>query len=230
MGKQLFISVSLACILFAALPMLLAGTEVIENKCTEEQSREKDRSCAHKFLEKITQPSANCSAELRKYHECFKNFTLDSCFRDYLQARPDMRQAIGRMAGIKSQLHRFGRMMCGILNDGPINTTGLPDKVRDMLKCKPEYFDKAKDCAKAFYDKYIANRNSTNLCKSYMEAKMCNGALMKQHCTFERLPPIDRFNPFCPNKQDPPHPKGGAEKAYTSGILTSMGLALYLIF
>ena len=40
--------------------MLLAGTEVIENKCTEEQSREKDRSCAHKFLEKITQPSANC--------------------------------------------------------------------------------------------------------------------------------------------------------------------------
>jgi len=63
-----------------------------------------------------------------------------------------------------------------------------------------------------------------------MEAKMCNGALMKQHCTFERLPPIDRFNPFCPNKQDPPHPKGGAEKAYTSGILTSMGVAFYLIF
>ena len=75
-----------------------------------------------------------------------------------------MKMPIGRMADIKSKLHNFGRMMCGIV-DGPINTTGLPDKVKNMLKCKPEFYNKAKDCAKAFHDKYKANRESTDLCK-----------------------------------------------------------------
>ena len=99
-----------------------------------------------------------------KYKECFKNFTLNKCFGDYIKAHPDMKMSIGRMADIKSKLHNFGRMMCGIV-DGPINTTGLPDKVKNMLKCKPEFYNKAKDCAKAFHDKYKANRESTDLCK-----------------------------------------------------------------
>ena len=68
------------------------------------------------------------------------------------------------MADMKSKVHNFARMMCGIV-DGPMNTTGLPDKVRHMLKCKPEFHVEARGCAKTFYDKYVANRNSTNLCK-----------------------------------------------------------------
>ena len=86
------------------------------------------------------------------------------CFGDYLKAYPDMDKPMRRMAGIKSKMHEFARMLCGIV-DGPINTTGIPDKVKDMLKCKPEFHEEAKTCAKAFYDKYVANRNSTDLCK-----------------------------------------------------------------
>ena len=102
-----------------------------------------------------------------KYRECFKNFTLDQCFGDYIRSNPQMRHPLMRMADIKSRLHNFAQMMCGIMNDSnPINTTGLPDKIKHMLKCKPEYFDKAKDCAKPFHDMFKKpGRDSSDLCK-----------------------------------------------------------------
>ena len=105
-----------------------------------------------------------CSVELKKYKECFKNFTLGKCFGDYLRTHPDMKKPMGRMADMKSKIHSFARMICGIF-DGPMNTTGIPDKVKHLLKCKPEFHVEARSCAKTFYDKYVANRNSTDLCK-----------------------------------------------------------------
>ena len=38
----------------------VSGNQVIESKCSEEDSRKKDMTCAHKFLEKMKNPSANC--------------------------------------------------------------------------------------------------------------------------------------------------------------------------
>lgn len=75
-----------------------------------------------------------------------------------------MKDPIKRMADMRAKLHHFGQLLCGI--DGPpMNTSGLPKKVTDMLKCKKEFYDKGKDCAKTFHDKFKANRNSTDLCK-----------------------------------------------------------------
>ena len=61
-----------------------------------------------------------------------------------------------------------------------------------------------------------------------MEAKICKGELMKKHCTSEKPPPRDRFNPFCPDMKDP-RPKAGAEKAFTSVALTFMVLGRYFL-
>lgn len=61
-----------------------------------------------------------------------------------------------------------------------------------------------------------------------MEAKMCQGDLMKKYCTFAKPPPRDPFNPFCPDKKDP-RPHAGAGKLYTSVALAFMGLAPYLL-
>ena len=75
-----------------------------------------------------------------------------------------MKDPMKRMADMKAKLHNFGRLLCGI-DDPPMNTTGLPKNITDKLKCKKEIFDKGKDCAKAFYDKFKANRDSADLCK-----------------------------------------------------------------
>ena len=40
--------------------MPVAGVEVMESKCTEEQFQVKDKMCAHKFLEKVMKQGANC--------------------------------------------------------------------------------------------------------------------------------------------------------------------------
>lgn len=59
-----------------------------------------------------------------------------------------------------------------------------------------------------------------------MEAKMCGGELMKVHCTYDKPPPRDNFNPFCPNNMDPP--KGRAANTYISVTLTLTSLVFYL--
>ncbi|XP_073229625.1 uncharacterized protein [Porites lutea] len=234
MGKTVIILVSVACVLFSGYPSLTDANRdvVIDNKCTEDESRKKDMMCARKFLEKMKQPSASCSHEVMKYRECFKNFTLNQCFGDYIRSNPQMRHPLMRMADIKSRLHNFAQMMCGIMNDShPINTTGLPDKIKHMLKCKPEYFDKAKDCAKPFHDMFKKpNRDSRELCKGYLMAKVCNGRLMKENCEFERPPPRDHFNPFCKDMKDPPYPQGGADNARTSMVFLFLCLVFVLFF
>lgn len=54
------------------------GAEVIGSKCTEEQSYGKDKSCAHKFLEQMTQPSANCRSVIHKqYSPCGAEISPD---------------------------------------------------------------------------------------------------------------------------------------------------------
>lgn len=61
-----------------------------------------------------------------------------------------------------------------------------------------------------------------------MEAKICNGELMEKYCTYDKPPPRDPFNPFCPDRKDPPH-KAGAGKAFISVVLSFMVLGLYLL-
>ena len=51
-----------------------AEVDVVENKCTDEQSHEKEKGCAHMFLEQMTQPSANCRSVIHfawKYARMF---------------------------------------------------------------------------------------------------------------------------------------------------------------
>ena len=68
---------------------------------------------------------------------------------------------MGRVADIKSKMHHFAGMICG-MHDGPINTTGLPDKIKHLLKCKPEFFDEAKTCAMEFHKKFEKMQNSSS--------------------------------------------------------------------
>lgn len=68
-----------------------------------------------------------------------------------------------RMSDIKAKLHNFGRLLCGIEPD--VNTTGLPKNVTDMLKCKKEFFEEGKECAKTFHGKFKEDRKSANLCE-----------------------------------------------------------------
>ncbi|XP_015747801.1 PREDICTED: uncharacterized protein LOC107327571 [Acropora digitifera] len=203
--------------------------------CSEKQFRDKDKMCSHRFLEKAMQHGVNCSEELKKYKMCYKNFTLD-CYDDFLNSYPNMTMPMGRVADIKSKMHLFARMICGI-TDGPVNTTGLPNKIKHLLKCKPEFFVEAKTCAMVFHTKFeMKMQNSSSpmmmpdLCDFFKAAKMCNARFMKKHCTFEKSPPPDRFNPFCPNKMDRPDPKAGSSKiAITNGILTITSFAIYLL-
>lgn len=59
------------------------------------------------------------------------------------------------------------------------------------------------------------------------------GKLMVQYCKGKldrdgKPPPRDHFNPFCPNKKDPP-PPSGAGKAFTNVALAFMAFAPYLL-
>ena len=46
--------------LLAELPNSVADTDVIVSQCSQEESKQEDRRCAHKLLEKIRNPSADC--------------------------------------------------------------------------------------------------------------------------------------------------------------------------
>lgn len=66
-----------------------------------------------------------------------------------------------------------------------------------------------------------------------MESKICMGKLMVQYCKGKldrdgKPLPRDHFNPFCPDKKDPP-PPSGAGKAFTNVALTFAAFALYLL-
>ena len=65
---------------------------------------------------------------------------------------------------------------------------------------------------------------------SFKKAKKCNGDLMKKHSSHNKPPPLDKFNPFCPNKQDRPDPtSGGNEKAIISGVLSLITFAYFAL-
>ena len=96
--------------------------------------------------------------------ECNRNFTVDKCYAGYIKTHSNMKEPIRRMADKKAKLHLFGRLLCGM--DGPpVNTSGLPKPVADMLKCGNDFHDKGKECAETFHNKFKANRSSTHLCK-----------------------------------------------------------------
>ena len=101
-----------------------------------------------------------CSEELKKFKMCFKNFTLD-CYGNFLNLYPNMSMAMGRMADIKSMVHHFAGMMCGMPR-GPINTTGLSEKIKLLLKCKPDFYDQGKTCAEPFFSKFKMKMNNSS--------------------------------------------------------------------
>jgi len=75
-----------------------------------------------------------------------------------------MKEPIKRMADMKAKRHHFGPLLCGM--DGPpVNTSGLPKSVGDMLKCEKEFLGKGKECTETFHNTFKANRNSTHLCE-----------------------------------------------------------------
>jgi len=75
-----------------------------------------------------------------------------------------MKEPIKRMADMKAKRHHFGLLLCGM--DGPpVNTSGLPKSVGDMLKCEKEFLGKGKECTETFHNTFKANRNSTHLCE-----------------------------------------------------------------
>ena len=51
--------------------------------------------------------------------------------------------------------------MCGMPH-GPINTTGLSEKIKHLLKCKPEFYDKGKTCAEPFFSKFKMKMNNSS--------------------------------------------------------------------
>lgn len=75
-----------------------------------------------------------------------------------------MKEPIKRMADMKAKLHHFGRLLCGI-DEPPVNTSGLPKRVADKLKCDDDFLDKGKECADTFHNKFKDNMNSTDLCE-----------------------------------------------------------------
>ena len=96
--------------------------------------------------------------------ECNRNLTVDKCYGDYIKTHNYMKGPIKRMADMKAKRHHFGLLLCGM--DGlPVNTSGLPKSVGDMLKCEKEFLGKGKECAETFHNKFKANRNSTQLCQ-----------------------------------------------------------------
>ena len=95
---------------------------------------------------------------------CIRNFTLDQCYGDYLKTHHSMMEPMRRMSDMKARIHNFGRLMCGMEGNG-YNVTGLPKNITDLLKCKKEFYDNGKDCAKPFHDKFKAKAKPKDLCK-----------------------------------------------------------------
>ena len=104
------------------------------------------------------------SHELMNFMGCIRNFTLDQCYGDYLKTHHSMMEPMRRMADMKARIHNFGRLMCGMDGNG-YNVTGLPKNITDLLKCKKEFYDNGKDCAKPFHDKFKAKAKPEDLCK-----------------------------------------------------------------
>lgn len=109
----------------------------------------------------------------------------------------------------------------------PLKINKSPELMRQR-SCRLVHCRRQKAMMMLIYD-YI-NLFSISLRSFFKAAKMCNARFMKKHCTFEKSPPPDRFNPFCPNKMDRPDPKAGSSKiAITNGILTITSFAIYLL-
>ena len=104
------------------------------------------------------------SHELMNFMGCIRNFTLDQCYGDYLKTHHSMMEPMRRMADMKARIHNFGRLMCGMDGNG-YNVTGLPKNITDLLKCKKEFYDNGKGCAKQFHDKFKAKAKPEDLCK-----------------------------------------------------------------
>ncbi|KAJ7382950.1 hypothetical protein OS493_031726 [Desmophyllum pertusum] len=65
------------------------------------QEGEGHEVCAHVPREN-KKPSCNCSAEFKKFLDCFKNFTLGKCYGDYLKNPHNMREPMERMVDMKA--------------------------------------------------------------------------------------------------------------------------------
>lgn len=227
MYKGIFALVSLACILLVDLPKSAGDNHVIVSKCSEDMKMEKDMMCAHTFLREMKNGTANCSHELMNFMGCIRNFTLDQCYGDYLKTHHSMMEPMRRMADMKARIHNFGRLMCGMDGNG-YNVTGLPKNITDLLKCKKEFYDNGKVCAKPFHDKFKAKAKPEDLCKYFMKAKECQVDLMKKHCAPSKPHKPDPFNPFCPGEKDPSS-HAGAGKLNTGVALVFVGLALHFL-
>ena len=103
------------------------------------------------------------SVELKKFRNCFKKFKIEKCYADYVKKHGDMRKPMERLADMKSSMHNFEGLLCGLAL-GRVNLNGLPEHAKGVPKCKKKFYEDSKQCAKSFHGKFVKNRNATELC------------------------------------------------------------------
>ncbi|KAK3751464.1 hypothetical protein QZH41_009174, partial [Actinostola sp. cb2023] len=193
--------------------------------CKREFYFEKEKECEKKFIEGLTgSAGSSCSTEVPKLVECVKD-QYKECFFPRVD-----NALLQKLQDAMARTSSAQRLFC---NATPLNVTGLPSTLRDMVACKADFYIQADNCVEEFREAYSNKKADNNtLCRTYESAKSCLYKAQENHC--QHSPALllmvnETYNPFtCENKKDPT--SGSEMRAWSRWFTLAIGVIMLCVY
>ncbi|XP_032228077.2 uncharacterized protein LOC116611705 isoform X1 [Nematostella vectensis] len=191
--------------------------------------------CQRQFIGGMaSDPGANCSVLYKNMTTCAHDIVFQKCFGTLLQQMPGLRTEIEKVFSLMLSSYNLDVTYCGVQLGEAVNRTQISPMLKALVPCdRDKLVEKSRKCNEGFFAKFRANRTDPALCSLLAESKRCDLKVSKEHCQASMVAPLDPYNPFCPNDQDPtnvvPTVKAGAAREKIWSVRTALSLCLALM-